>query len=283
LRNFLAFVFILIGALLTFPASLALWEQRVLMNEERFVALGKEVLQRDAVQDALTDRVAAEGEAIEPRVPAPAQRVVASNIVRRLPESQIGAEALRRIYEVVHRLISEDGAVQPEGEVIVLDLHPVVENVASDINQQLPRAQRVEVPPSAGRIVLVQEPDVAFAFRVARWFDGIAWYLVALPLVAFGIALLVASNRPLALMGAGMLVALTDLLRIYLVHGPVETQLIDAALLVPSAREAGRETYDAIANTFVKQEWWVVIGGIAAAIFGLVLLPIRAVLGASRE
>src|SRR5262245_31730379 len=48
---------IIVAAVLTLPASVAAWEQRVLMNEDRFVEVGNEVLSKDAVQRELAKAI----------------------------------------------------------------------------------------------------------------------------------------------------------------------------------------------------------------------------------
>src|SRR3989304_6260785 len=53
LRSFLAALLILLGALPPIPSSLAFWEQRVLMDEERFVQLARDILGQEAVQERL--------------------------------------------------------------------------------------------------------------------------------------------------------------------------------------------------------------------------------------
>ncbi len=53
-------------SLLLAAAPAVVWGHRVLMSEDRFVALGNDVLERKAVQAALTERLAVEALAIDP-------------------------------------------------------------------------------------------------------------------------------------------------------------------------------------------------------------------------
>jgi hypothetical protein len=57
MRNSAALVLVLVAAFLTLPASLAAWEQRTLMNEDRFVQMGNDVLSKDPVQRILAREI----------------------------------------------------------------------------------------------------------------------------------------------------------------------------------------------------------------------------------
>jgi hypothetical protein len=232
LRIILTSLLILLGSLLTFPASLAVWEQRVLMDEERFVAVGRDVLEQDAVQSALAQRIAAEvigSTLLDPDVPPEASRLVAAGIVRQLPESPIGDEALRRSHALLVRLVRDERLTAQE-DSIVLDLRPVVERVLEglDIAGQ-GGTGGIELPEGAGQVTLVHEADLTLAFRMARLFDTTAWYIAALPLVVFALAVIVSPARLMTLALIGLVVALLAGLRIFLIGGPVESLLIDAA------------------------------------------------------
>jgi hypothetical protein len=265
LRGSLAVTLILIGAFLTFPASLAWWEQRVLMDEERFVSVGNDLLEREAIQDALANRIATEAEArgVQPE----ASRIIAAALVRGLPDSVIANEALERAHTVLRRVIRDD-TVRPDDETIVLDLRPVVESVISDATLE---GAGVQLPPDAGQVVLVRGSDLSGAFRFARAFDDAAFYIAVLPLLVFALAVAVAPNRGLALFGIGLAIALTAGLRIFLIERPLASIFTDAALLEPGASAAADESYDLIAATLIQQEWTFVVIGIALVFFGLAL------------
>jgi hypothetical protein len=278
LRGSLAVLLLLIAAALTFPASAAFWEQRVLMDEQQFIALGDEVLAEQEVQRLLTQRITDEAVAIEPRLPPEAARLLASRIVSQLPDSDISADALSRTHEVLRRLVRDEG-VRPEDDAIVLDLSSVVARVVDEMGLGSLSAQRAVVPPETGRFVIVQRGDVAQVFRAARWFDGAALYIALAPLAAFGLAVLIAPNRPLTLLGAGVLVAVAAAARIALLQGSLETRLVDAALLDSSARPAAQAVYDQLAQSFVQQDLIVLAAGVAVASVGLVLTLLRLVVG----
>ncbi|MPZ49659.1 MAG: hypothetical protein GEU75_10260 [Dehalococcoidia bacterium] len=276
LRSLFAVLFIVAGAALSFPASVAVWEQRVLMDEDEFVSVGQDVLRGQAVQSRLTDRVAQEALAIEPGLSPEAGRLLAGGIVQQLPESAIGEESLRRAQALLVRLV-RDEALSAEDDSIVLDLGPVLERIVTSLNLELPASERIQLPPAAGQIVLVQETDLTLAFRLARLFDATAIYIAALPLLAFALAILTAPSRLLAFGACGAVVAATSGLKIVLIEGALATRLVDAALIEASARAAAIETYDAVAATFVQQEFVFLVGGLTVAIASLFLAAARTV------
>ena len=248
------------------------------MDDQEFIALGNKVLQEQEVQQLLTQRITEEAVEAEPRLPPDAARLLASRIVSQLPDSDISADALSRTHEVLRRLIRGE-SVRPEEDTIVLDLSSVVARVVDEMGLGSLAPQRAIVPPDTGRFVIVQRDDVAQVFRAARWFDGAAFYMALAPLAAFALALVVAPNRPLSLLGAGVFIAVAAAARIALLQGSLETRLIDAALLDSSARPAAQAVYDQLAQSFVQQDVIILSAGVAVAAVGLVLTLLRAVVG----
>ena len=57
-RNSFAVMLVIIGALLCFPASVALWEQRTLADEEPFVKLGQDIIDEEPVQSGIAKAIA---------------------------------------------------------------------------------------------------------------------------------------------------------------------------------------------------------------------------------
>ena len=270
LRSFIALVFIVTAGLFTFPASLAFWEQRVLMNEERFITLGHEALERDEVQLALARRIAAEAEALEPRLSGEPALFLAQGLVSQLPRSSIANDALARAHALLRRLV-RDESVDVEEEGIVLDLHPVVEHVVSELALTVGR----ELPPDAGQITIVEHADFAEGFRAARWFDTIAPIFIALPFVGFALAVLISPARLFAIAACGFVAALTAGIRIFLLETPLASAAVNATFVLPDARGATRETYDVLAATFVSQEFVILIAGLVVAIATLFLVTAR--------
>jgi hypothetical protein len=263
-RAALAIILVIVATALTFPATLAVWQQRVLMDTPSFVDVGNDVLSRDAVKDALAGRLASEVTLLEPRVQDSTARNLARAFLDNLPESAVAETALSSTHALVVRLIREEN-LETEDDTIVFDLLPVVRQVLNDSG-----LANVPLNEGAGRIVLVRSEDLTASLRTARFLDGAAPFVVAAPAVVLLLALIVAPSRSLLLVFAGLAIAAAAALRILLLESEIGDELIDAALLQPDARAAAIATYDVLAAVLIEQDLFVVLIGAMLAGIGVV-------------
>lgn len=295
MRGFTAGLLILIGAVLTVPASIAVWEQRVLTDREEFIKVGQDVLAEPAVQERLTERVTEEITAIarsnDIDLPGgPISGALARNsiegitesVVAELPDSIIGRQVLTATHEAVLTAIDNDREVlDSSNDEIRLNLQPAIESVLGAVSVVVPPLRDIELESDTGQFVIVQEEDAAIAFRAMRWFDGAAWYIALVPVVAFALALLISPSRPTALIVIGGALIGTAALRIVFYQGPLRSLITDAvAEGQPDLQPAATAVYDQIAASIVSQDMLVIVGGIACAIFGVALLALKRVSGA---
>lgn len=290
MRGFSAALVILLGALLTFPSAIALWEQRVLTNREAFIALGQDVLREEAVQDRLTERVTEEIEEV-----AAANGIVLSRggaagslafsqaealtavVVSGLADSPLGEQVLVLTHEAVLTAIDNDRDVLGASEdQIVINLRPAIDEVLTGFTPLIPALNDIEVPEGAGEMVIVQEEDAALAFQAVRWFDGVAWYIALLPLGCLAIALLIGPNRPLVLLlGGGALIA-TAAVRILFYDVLLRDAVVDAvAENRADLRPAAAAIYDSVAAGLVAQEMLLIAIGVFCIAGGAVWWGLR--------
>ncbi len=282
MRAFLAALLILAGFVLTFPAVLAGWEQRVLMNQDRFVSLGTEILQDEAVQSAVSDAAAqqvldvaaangADGSISQDQADTAARAVIGT-----LPDSPLGQTVLASTQHLIATAVEGPSAsVQARRNRIVLDLRPVVERVINAMSVAYPALGTIQLPEDTGQITVLHESEAGKILDAARWFNDSAIYIVLLPIVAFGLAVLVASNRPLALIFVGLAAIASAVIRIALFKGPVDTLVIDLTVGHGGATQAAHATYNAIADSFVAQDLLVIAAGFAVLVVGAALLVVR--------
>jgi hypothetical protein len=288
LRNALAVVFVLIGAVLTVPASLAFWEQRVLTDRDGFVELGQDVFEKPAVQQQIASRIVADTEEIAaangysiPSGPAGnfarlQIETLTRSIVAQLPQSPIGETALVAAHEAVVTVIDDDNErLTSSGDEVRVNFRPVVEEVLGTLQSTIPGFPRVTLPQGTGEFVIVQKEDAALAFRTVRFLDGIAWYIAALPVAAFVVALVIASNRVVMLLLAGLATVLAAGAQIAFLQGPFRDSLIDNAVDDPALRPAALGIYDAVADSLIAQEMLLFVGGIFVIVFAIVLLALK--------
>jgi len=312
MRKSASLLLIVIAGLLTFPAALAAWEQRVLMNEDGFVNLGNEVLKQDAVQEALATEVA-QGVAmvlgpgllggansllgaplgndltnllgsllgpelgVKPQTgPKPGAgsgagvesnliQPIALEVIRELPDSEVSDAALEVTHEALVVAVRKK-ILRPEEDAIVLDLSSEVKGVLEVLEIKAPAS----LPKDAGKIVLLDPTKLATVFRFARWFDGRALLLVALPLLVLAAAIFIAPHRRLATSYAGGALAASALLWIVLVKFGFRSWITDKVAQDDSERAVAHASYDVIANTFVRQELVVIAAGLALVVLGVV-------------
>src|SRR3954447_25740413 len=202
MRSLLAAMLLLVAALASFPAVLAAWEQRVLMNESHFISLGEDVFKKPAVQSALTARVDTEVVGIatnagaDPTIASSVSKPIVTKLVSELPESPIGRSVLTDSHKLMVGLIRNREAIQTQNGLIVLDLRVIVQQVVQLVGATGLIDPKL-VPPSTGQIVIVKESDVTREFQAARAFDKYARYLEVLPIIFIVLALVVAPARAL--------------------------------------------------------------------------------------
>jgi hypothetical protein len=287
-RGVLAFLLVLVGALLTFPASAAVWEQRVLMDQGAFVSLGQEILRDPAVQERLTTRITEDTESVAQANGYSFSDSIAGNlgrsqaesltrvVVSQLPESVIGEQALIAAHRAIVAVVDDDNDnLTASDDEVRVNFRPVTEEVLASVQQVLPNFPELTLPPGTGEVVIVQERDVSFAFRAARWFDGAAWYIAALPLIAFAAALLVASNRQLALFLIGLSLVLAAGLRIIVYEGPMRRFVTDNVVDDVALRPAAGGIYDPIAASLVSQDLLLVAAGVLVVVASIVWWAVK--------
>lgn len=288
MRGALASLLILIGAVLTLPASVAVWEQRVLTNRDAFIELGQEAFKDPAIQDRLTERITEEAVSVAAAngysFPDNAIGAIGRNqagaltraVVGELPNSVIGEQALVTAHEAVLTVIDNDtDRLTSSDDEVRVNFRPVVEQVLQTFETAVPNFPDITLPPGTGEIVIVQEKDIAFGFRVARWFDGAAVYIALLPVICFIAALVIAASRPVALLFIGIALAVTAGLRIVFYEGPMQSAFTDNAVDDPSLRPAANGIYDVIAGSLVAQDMLLIVAGIFIIVASVFLFGLK--------
>lgn len=274
MRSFLAGLLILLGALLTFPSSLAFWEQRVLMDEERFVRMTQDILGQPAVQDRIAQRIgeeaqrlaAEEGEELDPAAVSDA----ALQVARELPHSELGETLFRTVHRLMVRILRADVL---EYDTLVLETKPLIERVNADLGYQIDVA-RIEALQGQG-LVVVREEEMPNSFKVARRLDAAADWIVLAPLLPFALALVVAPNRSRALAFTGVALVLVAALRIVLLEVVVEKLITDAAVLDPEAERAAFGVYDVLSASYERYDVYLILLGLIFVAFALLLGRLR--------
>jgi hypothetical protein len=290
LRSTIAGFLLVLGALLSIPASLAVWQDRAVLDEDRFVATANEALADDAVQQALaqhmTDEVLARLDvqsiiagrpdlaALQAVLPTAIRDTVYDVCLTVLRSDSLAPtrdSMLRTAHRAVKALLLGDSRfIQQNGERVMLDLRPmiyeVVRQLGGDIAVQ--RAQTL-AGPDFGTLVLVQKSDVRWVRDIGDWVDRANPLLPVLAGAALLAAIAIAVNHLRMVAWAGGALVLGVVLTLLLLHGPVR-ELATGWVDNSGDRAAAHATYDAFLDSFQAQE--IVLGLLALVVGGPALL-----------
>ena len=282
LRNSFAGGLILLGALLCFPASLALWEQRTLAREDQFVELGKEIFDEPDVQAGIAHAIGDQVRSLA-GVKAGQSKLKVSlddivlEAVKALAGSDAADAALRGTYHVSRLLADLDkDTVQRQGDDLVIDLKPTVARVVEKLGEQDPALDGIVLPEGIGTITIANAGKAGIALDAWRATDKAAPVLTWLPLVPLVLAFVIASSRGVALFVIGALIAGGAALRIFLLEGPVRGVVEDLITGDSVYGDAGFAVYGRIVSSFVQQDIVVLIGGLVVVAVGFGLSVVLA-------
>ncbi|MFI7061305.1 hypothetical protein ACIBL3_10000 [Kribbella sp. NPDC050124] len=260
-RTAAVIICVLLAALLTTPAAVAYWGQRTLNDTTRYVNTVGPLVNSPEVQNAIATKVTA---AIEEQVDIEAilndvfagvitdrprlQRLIGplsaaiNGLIDRQVREFIASDefadlwtaANTRAQQAFQRILDGDqsGAVQLQGDQIVLDVSEVIERVKQRlVDRGLTIVQNIPVPDVDKQIVLMEAPQVKQIKTIYAFANPIAQWLIVAVAGLYLIALVLARNRP----------------RMTVVIGAA---LAANALLMAGALAVGRQLFiDALAGT----------------------------------
>ena len=285
MRNSFAVMLVIIGALLCFPASLALWEQRTLAKEEPFVELGRDIIDEEPVQSAIARAVVEQVRGISGvRQVEQSTRLnldtIAQGAVTTLVQTDEDDVALRGVYQTTRALADLDkDTVQRDGDELIIDLRPTIRRVLDGLTADVPALRAVELPEGVGIVSVADGRNVGIALDAWRAIDKSAPVLIVLPLIPFVLAVIVASGRGFTVFLIGAAIAGGAALRIFLLQGPLDSLIEDLITGDSVYGDAGFAVYSRIVASYARLEVTVLIGGVVVAVVGLGMSVLMATRG----
>jgi hypothetical protein len=270
-----ALLLAVIAALLTLPASLALWEQRALIDEQGFVARGNETLANEAVQRELAAGISEDlslgGDSI-------AGTVLGGLLSSRGEASPLEGVLLTALDAVADTSASDLALAAVHNEVLKALRSEVVEadqgriylNLDDAIAQVTP-GDVLQISTSAGRIEVVQESDMTGVFNVARWLDGRTLLLCLLPLAVLGMGFFVAPSPAEYARQFGLALFAVGALGAIVVRVVLREQVVGGAIDLERSRAAANAAYDIFTGSLLTQELVLAAAGLAIAGMAFVL------------
>lgn len=301
MRSIAAVFLAALALVLSVPASVSAWQERAIYDEDEFVATMDEALDKEEVRTALASRLTdtiVERAEIRERIGTLLQRLeeegpegipqgvallegplttVARDAIYRAvltaleaqPLQDVRDAALRATHRAVTALIDDDVRfLAREGNTVVLDLRPILEEAIKEIGGERGEEflQRVNLPEDAGQIVLFERSDSQTrATRLLFWWLQKAWPVVPIAVVSlFAAAVLIAQSRRRTIITIGA--ALAALTAVTVLAVSLAGQIAaDALAQKPEGEEAIKATYNVVVDSFKRQQMFVVLIGVAMA------------------
>jgi len=254
-------VLLVVGLVLVPFATVGIWMQRQILPTDAFTDLATEVVQDDAVSEALGNRFLDELQAQEPRLAL--GRVVLEPAVQQALGTPQFEQIFRTSVSDMHaQLLRGDDQLSLDLDALL----PVVRDTVAQVNTGI----AAQIPTSAGlpSITVVRQdqvPQLWFGVDVTR---QASWVFPVLMVLAFAGAILVAEKRALALIVAGFGTAFVCLVTgIALRSGrDILSDYVGEEIDV-RAFDAG---YDIVTETLVDQTLLIGLVALVAGIAGVV-------------
>jgi hypothetical protein len=236
-RSAAVIICLVLAALLTTPAAIAYWGQRTLNDTTRYVNTVGPLVNSPEVQSAIATKVT---DAIEKQVDIEAllndvfsgvvtdrprlQRLVGplaaaiNSLVDRQVREFLASDEFAdlwiavntRVQQSLQRLLTGDqsGAVQLQGEQVVLDVSEVIDRVKQRlVDRGLTIVQNVPVPDIDKQIVLMEAPQLKQLRTIYAFANPLAQWLIVLVAGLYLVALVLARRRPRTTVIIGALLA----------------------------------------------------------------------------
>ncbi len=280
-----------LGGVLVVLAVFAVWAERQVLNTDEWVNTSSQLLQDDDVQaalqtylvDQLFDNVDVQAE-VAARLPPRAQPLagpikgaleqLANEVAKRAldsPRVQAAWEqANRTAHELLLNLIEGDGTlVQAQGGVVTLDLHALVQEVASRLGIGPEIADKL--PASAAQIEILRSDQIKAAQTAANLIRKLAIVFSLIGLGSFGLAIyLSAGRRPRTILSCGVALVIAGI-AIYALRAAAGQAILDALVKNDAVRPAADSTWSIATSLLTSVATTVIVYGalfIAAAWLG---------------
>jgi hypothetical protein len=222
-RRALPLALVVIASIVLLISVFAIWVKRQVLETDTWTETSAALLEDEAVQDALADFLVVELYAnvdveaeIASRLPPPAKplagpvsgalRQLAEDVARRaLAEEKVQAlweEANRTAHEQLLAIVEDDSeTVSTAGGTVTLDLTSILGALTENLGIGADVASKL--PPEAAHIEVLKSDELEAAQTGLKVFRAVAWFLVILTLILYGLAVYLAGDRRRETLRAG--------------------------------------------------------------------------------
>ena len=304
MRLLLVVMLVVIGGFLTLPASVGIWTKREIGNEDRFVGHVEDVFAEEDVQTLLAQRMtdkiveltdlqtrigdslaqinlrSEQGTSADLTVlEGPLTRAawdaiyqMSLNVIRSDAFAQVADTALRATHRSVKAVLDHDSAfVSRQGDAIVLDLTPALEQIVKDLGgdkgQQL--VSQIDIPPDAGKFVLTEKSDQPAAWKVVSNLKYANPWVPLAAIVCFALAIAIARDRFGTLLWIGVTIALIAAISFTLLALPLKG-VATSWPATSQGQAVARSTYEVLLRSYqIQNVFLIAFGGLLVGVASL--------------
>jgi hypothetical protein len=284
-RIILARVLVVLGLVLLVVSLLSNWVKREALERETFRSTSQELIAEPAIQNQLAQTMVEQLYAnvdvsaqLEQKLPPNLQALsapiaglsrelidrAATELLQRPRVQSLFVSAASLAQSQTVRVLEGDTTrLQTTGGNVVLDLHPLVERLGDRFGF-LPASR--QLPPDAGRIVLLESDELDTAQTLTQLLKDVADWIWIPALLAWGVAIWLVPGRrrkEVRAIAIGWIVAGIALLVIRRVAG---SYLVDNLTDSDSVRPALSAFWNILSDGLKEAAWTVVVIGIIATL-----------------
>jgi hypothetical protein len=284
-RRFLVYGLLVVGGVLLFLTSFAVWVNRVALNTNQFVDTSSDLLQDNAIRKAIATRAVDElyanvdvEAAIEERLAdiskdAKPAAAPASGALRQyaplLLERALGQPALQNVWrttlrrthrELVDVLEEKGTTVSTQEGVVTLDFRPFILDTAERVGLRDEVAERLE--PGAAQVEVLRSNELDAAQAGFEVLKTLAWFLPVFMLLVFGLAVFLARGRRReTLRDIGLIAAVAAI--VGLVALKLAGDYVVGSLATdPETRTAGHHAWHIVTALLRSSLYWQIAVGV---------------------
>jgi hypothetical protein len=297
-RRLAVYVLVVLAGLMLLLTAFAVWVDRVALNTDQFVDTSSELIEDDAIRQAVATRAIDElyanvdvDRVIEERLPkdvkslaaptAAGIRQVAPQILDRAfgqPAFQrVWANTLRRTHEELVAVLEGGGStVSTEAGIVTLDFRPIVLETADRLG--LRKEVKSRLPVDAGRIEVLRSDELDTAQDGFQLLNTLAWLLPLVALAVFALAIwLAAGRRRLTLRDIGVAIFVVGVLGLLAVN-LTGNYIVDSLAADRDSRAAGDHAWGILTELLRSSFRWLLVVGALIVVAAWLAGPRRSAL-----
>jgi len=285
-------VVLVLAGLLLLISAFAIWVNRVALNTQVFGDTSTELIEDDAIRQAVSTRVVDElfesvdvQAELEKQLPPDFQKLsgpAAAGLreaAYRVVDRALEQPRLQRLWELSieqsHRTLvavlkGDEGTVSTSGGVVTLDLEPIALEAADRIG--LPASVQNEIRARVGTIEILRSNELDTAQNAFQLMKTLAWFLPILTLLLFALAVWIARDRRRAVRKIGITVFLVGVVGLLAVN-VVGNYLVNSLVADTDNRTAADNAWSILTQLLRSSFWWMLAIGVLFVIASWLAAP----------